>query len=60
METIYQMNSTEDKPIMRVVKRLAKTKLSGLAIHKLEQLASKVGVEKKNYSNYMLKPKTAP
>ena len=47
METIYQMNSTEDKPIMRVVKRLAKTKLSGLAIHKLEQLASKVGVEEK-------------
>ena len=32
---------------MRVVKTLAKTKLSSLAIHKLEQLANKVGVEEK-------------
>ena len=30
---------------MRVVKKLAKTKLSSLALHKLEQLATKVGVE---------------
>ena len=33
---------------MRVVKTLAKTKLSSLAIHKLEQLATKVGVEEKD------------
>ncbi|MCW4015704.1 MAG: DUF116 domain-containing protein [Candidatus Bathyarchaeota archaeon] len=39
------MNENEKSPIMRVVKKLAKTKLSSLAIHKLEQVATKVGVE---------------
>ena len=39
------MNETENSSIMRVVKTLAKTKLSSLALHKLEQLATKVGVE---------------
>ena len=41
------MKESENSSIMRVVKRLAKTKLSSLAIHKLEQIASKVGVEEK-------------
>jgi hypothetical protein len=40
-----QMNEDENSSIMRVVKKLAKTKLSSLALHKLEQLATKVGVE---------------
>ena len=39
------MNESENSSIMRVVKTLAKTKLSSLALHKLEQLATKVGVE---------------
>lgn len=30
---------------MRIVKKLAKTKLSSLALHKLERLATKMGVE---------------
>ena len=41
------MNKRENSPIMRVVKKLAKTKLSSLAIHKLEQIATKMGVEEK-------------
>jgi hypothetical protein len=39
------MNDSENSSIMRVVKKLAKTKLSSLALHKLEQFANKVGVE---------------
>ena len=39
------MNESENSSIMRVVKKIAKTKLSSLALHKLEQLATKVGVE---------------
>ena len=39
------MNDNENSSIMRVVKKLAKTKLSSLALHKLEQVATKVGVE---------------
>ena len=41
------MNENDDSSVMRVVKTLAKTKLSSLAIHKLEQFATKVGVEEK-------------
>lgn len=41
------MNENDDSSVMRVVKKLAKTKLSSLAIHKLEQFATKVGVEEK-------------
>ncbi len=41
------MNESNDSSVMRVVKKLAKTKLSSLAIHKLEQVATKVGVEEK-------------
>ena len=41
------MNESDNSSIMRIVKKLAKTKLSGLALHKLEQVASKVGVEEK-------------
>ena len=46
-ETPKHMNESENSSIMRVVKTLAKTKLSSLAIHKLEQIANKVGVEEK-------------
>ncbi len=41
------MNKNDDSSVMRVVRTLAKTKLSSLAIHKLEQVATKVGVEEK-------------
>ncbi len=41
------MNQSENSSVMRVVKKIAKTKFSGVAIQKLEQLASKVGVEEK-------------
>jgi hypothetical protein len=41
------MNKNDDSSVMRIVKKLAKTKLSSLAIHKLEQFATKVGVEEK-------------
>ena len=41
------MDENDNSPVMRVVKKLAKTKLSGLALHKLEQVATKVGVEEK-------------
>ena len=41
------MNKNDDRSVMRVVRTLAKTKLSSLAIHKLEQVATKVGVEEK-------------
>jgi hypothetical protein len=41
------MNESEHSSIMRVVKKLAKTKLSSLALHKLEQIATKMGVEEK-------------
>jgi len=41
------MNETKNSSIMRVVKTLAKTKLSSLTLHKLEQLATKVGVDEK-------------
>lgn len=41
------MKGSENSSIMRVVKKLAKTKLSSLAIHKLEQIATKVGLEEK-------------
>ncbi|PVX26196.1 MAG: hypothetical protein CW716_06535 [Candidatus Bathyarchaeum sp.] len=46
-EEAHPMEQPEDSSIMRVVKKIAKTKLSSLAIHKLEQLANKVGVEEK-------------
>lgn len=39
------MSEIKNSSIMRVVKKIAKTKLSSLALHKLEQLATKVGVE---------------
>jgi hypothetical protein len=41
------MGPKEDSSVMRVVKKIAKTKLSGVALQKLEQLATKVGVEEK-------------
>jgi hypothetical protein len=41
------MSPKEDSSVMRVVKKIAKTKLSGVALQKLEQLATKVGVEEK-------------
>ena len=42
------MNRRDDSSIMRIVKKIAKTKLSGVALQKLEQLATKVGVEEKD------------
>ncbi|MDG6221897.1 MAG: DUF116 domain-containing protein [Candidatus Bathyarchaeota archaeon] len=51
------MDATEDSSIMRVVKTLAKTKVSNLAINKLEQLANKVGVEEKELFQLYLEAK---
>ena len=39
------MNQEDNSSVMRVVKKLAKTKLSGVALQKLEQVATKMGVE---------------
>jgi hypothetical protein len=39
------MNRSDKSSIMRIVKKIAKTKLSGLALQKLEQVATKMGVE---------------
>jgi uncharacterized protein len=46
-EEYKTVKALEDTSIMRVVKTLAKTKVSSLAIDKLEQLANKVGVDEK-------------
>jgi hypothetical protein len=42
------MDRRNDSSVMRIVKKIAKTKLSGVALQKLEQLATKVGVEEKD------------
>ena len=39
------MNQTEKSSVMRIVNKIAKTKLSGVALQKLEHVATKVGVE---------------
>jgi uncharacterized protein len=39
------MNKSDKSSVMRVVKKIAKTKLSGVALQKLEHVATKVGVE---------------
>ena len=41
------MSESDNSSIMRIVKTIAKTKLSSVALHKLEQVATKVGVEEK-------------
>ncbi len=41
------MNKSDNSSVMRIVKKIAKTKFSGVALQKLEQLATKVGVEEK-------------
>ena len=45
LETPKQMKQEDNSSVMRVVKKLAKTKLSGVALQKLEQVATKMGVE---------------
>jgi len=44
-ETPKQMNEKEHSSVMRVVTKISKTKLSGVALQKLEQVATKMGVE---------------
>ena len=39
------MTQSDKSSIMRIVKKIAKTKISGVALHKLEQVATKMGVE---------------
>ncbi|MGD9130972.1 MAG: DUF116 domain-containing protein [Candidatus Bathyarchaeota archaeon] len=39
------MNKSDKSSVMRVVKKIAKTKISGVALQKLEQVATKMGVE---------------
>ena len=41
------MDENDNSSIMRIVKTIAKTKLSSVALHKLEQVATKVGVDEK-------------
>ena len=51
------MGEIQNSSIMRVVKKLAKTKLSSLALHKLEQLATKVGVEEQELFHLYIEAK---
>jgi len=39
------MKQEDNSSVMRIVKKIAKTKLSGVALQKLEQVATKMGVE---------------
>ena len=39
------MNQRQKSSVMRIVKRIADTKLSGVALQKLEQVATRMGVE---------------
>ena len=39
------MNQSDKSSVMRFVKKISKTKISGIALQKLEQVATKVGVE---------------
>jgi hypothetical protein len=39
------MNQSQKSSVMRIVKRIADTKVSGLALQKMEQVATKMGVE---------------
>jgi hypothetical protein len=39
------MNQSQKSSVMRIVKRIADTKLSGVALQKLEQVATRMGVE---------------
>jgi len=39
------MNQIQKSSVMRIVKRIADTKLSGVALQKLEQVATRMGVE---------------
>jgi len=39
------MNQSDKSSIMRIVEKIANTKLSGIALQKLEQVATKMGVE---------------
>ena len=39
------MNKEDNSSIMRIVKKIAKTKISSVALQKLEQVATKMGVE---------------
>ena len=41
------MNRSEDRAIMRVIGKLAKSKVSEIMIGKLEQVAAKMGVDEK-------------
>jgi hypothetical protein len=45
LETPKKMKRRDGSSVMRIVKKLAKTKLSGVALQKLEQVATKMGVE---------------
>ncbi len=41
------MDKSKDRVVMRAIGKLAKTKISGIAIGKLEQIAAKMGVDEK-------------
>lgn len=43
--TPKHMNQSQKSSVMRIVKRIADTKLSGVALQKLEQVATRMGVE---------------
>lgn len=51
------MNPSESGSLMRIVGKLAKSKISGLALQKLEQLAAKVGVDEKELFELYVKTK---
>jgi len=51
------MDENRNRVAMRVIRKLAKSKISGIAIGKLEQLAAKVGVDEKELFQLYVKTK---
>jgi hypothetical protein len=53
------MNPKESGSLMRVAGKLAKSKISGVALQKLEQLAAKMGVEEKELFQIYVRTKNS-
>lgn len=51
------MNKSKNRAVMRMIGKLAKLKISGIAIGKLEQLAAKMGVDEKELFQLYVKTK---
>jgi len=53
------MRRRESGSVMRVIEKLAESKLSGVAIQKLEQFAAKMGVDEKEFFQLYVKTKNS-